>query len=364
MALNAWAYLGAFLTALSLAWVFTPLALQLAVRRGVLDVPAAHKSHESPVPYLGGVAIVGAFTLAVVAAAVLVRPDGVAAEFGVIIGAAVVLSLIGLADDLRGVSPWLRLAAEALAGFLLWLAGAGVLLFSNDAANALVTILWVVGVTNAYNLLDNMDGLSAGIATISAAFFFLLAALNGQFLVAALSAGVAGCALGFLRHNFHPARIYMGDAGSLFLGFMLAAIGIRLRFDGPTQVTFLVPILITGVAVFDTTLVVISRLAHRRRVMVGGRDHTSHRLVFIGVPVAGTVSLIYGSGIALGWIAVVMSRVDILTGYLLMGLVLAVAAFFATLLLLVPVYESSRRRGLMVVKVRDHEPEPEPVSSP
>lgn len=359
MALNGWAYLGAFVASLSLSWVLTPLALRVALRRELLDRPELHKSHSSPVPYLGGVAIVLAFSIAVIGAAAVTRPVGTAAlELAVVLGCAVALSLVGLVDDLRGLSPAVRVVCEVGAGVALWASGTGVLLFDVPALNAVVTVLWVVGVTNAYNLLDNMDGLSAGIAAISAAFFFLLAAFNGQFLVAALAAGLAGCALGFLRHNYHPARIYMGDAGSLFLGFMLAAIGIKLRFDGPTQVTFLVPILVTGVAVFDTTLVTISRLLHRRPVMMGGRDHTSHRLVFVGIPVRGAVALIYGGGISLGWLAVVVARVDVLTAWVVAGFVVAVAVFAGVMLSLVPVYESSRRRRMMIVEVAEHEPEP------
>ena len=358
MAVDGWAYIGAFAGALALAWVLTPLALRFALRRQLLDVPGEHKSHQSPVPYLGGVAIVVSFSLAVLVAAVVVRPAGVIEELAAVMVAAVVLSIVGLVDDLRGLGPWVRLAAEVAAGLVVYFSGGGVLLFDAAALNAAITVLWVVGVTNAYNLLDNMDGLSAGIAAISAGFFFLLAAANGQFLVAALAAGLAGCALGFLRHNYHPARIYMGDAGSLFLGFMLATIGIRLRFDGPTQVTFLVPILVTGVAVFDTTLVTISRLTNRRSIMVGGRDHTSHRLVFVGIPVRGAVSLIYAGGVSLGWLAVVVSRVDVVTGWILAGFVIAVGVFIGVLLSLVPVYESSRRRRLMIVEVADHEPEP------
>src|SRR3954447_7758722 len=128
------------------------------------------------------------------------------------------------------------------------------------ATDLLITIVWVVGVTNAFNLLDNMDGLSAGVAALGALTFFVLAVLNGQYLVAALAVAVAGCAVGFLRHNFHPAKIYMGDAGSLFLGFLLSVIGLRLRLpDAPQLTALFVPVVVLGIALFDTSLVTVAR---------------------------------------------------------------------------------------------------------
>ena len=352
-------YAGVFVGSLLLALVLTPLALRFALRREVLDHPGGHKGHESPVPYLGGVAIVVAFSAAVLAAVAVAPPVDGLSELVAVLGIAVALAFLGLADDLWGLPALLRLGAEVAAGLGLWAFGEGVALFPSDAANAAITVVWAVGITNAFNLLDNMDGLSAGVAAIAAGWLFALAAANGQFLVAGLAIALAGCALGFLRSNFHPARIYMGDAGSLFLGFVLAALGVKLRFDGPTQVTFFVPILVLGVAIFDTTLVTLTRLLHRRNPLVGGRDHVSHRLVLVGLPVRAAVSLIYAAAVALGWLAVVMARVDRTTGFVLMALVLAVSAFLGVLLGAVPVYETSRRRLLMLREVRPHE-EPSP----
>jgi UDP-GlcNAc:undecaprenyl-phosphate/decaprenyl-phosphate GlcNAc-1-phosphate transferase len=347
--LTGWTYAGAFVASLALSWWFTPLALRVALRKEVLDHPGSYKVQASPVPYLGGVAIVAAFSLAVVAAALVVRPIGGVTNLSVILGMAFMLSLMGLIDDLWGLPLWPRLVLEIGAGAVVWAAGLGVQLLGIAPLDAALTIVWVVGVTNAFNLLDNMDGLSAGVAAIAAGSFFILAAINGQFLVAALAISLAGCALGFLRHNFHPARIYMGDAGSLFLGFMIAVIGIQLRFDAPVTVTFMVPIIVVGVAIFDTTLVVTTRLIHRLNPMRGGRDHVSHRLVFVGIPVPAAVTLVYAAGIALGWLAVVMSRLDdVVTGGLLMGFVVAFAVMLGVLLARVPVYETSPRRRAMV----------------
>jgi UDP-GlcNAc:undecaprenyl-phosphate GlcNAc-1-phosphate transferase len=349
-------YVAAFAGSLAMAMGFTPLALRLALRREILDHPGDYKTQKSAVPYLGGLAIVLSFAIAVMAGAFLRPLATFSAQLPLIIGLGLVLTLMGLIDDLRGLNPFLRFVVEIAVAVGLFAAGVRVEIFTgNDALNVLMTVLWIVGIANAFNLLDNMDGLSAGVAVIASFFFFVIAAVNEQYLVAALSLALAGCALGFLRHNFHPARIYMGDAGSLFLGFMLAVIGLKLRFESPVQVTFLVPILVLGIPIFDTVLVVTTRLIHRLSPWVGGRDHTSHRLVFVGIPVPATVSLIYATAIVLGWLAVAMSRVDVTTAYILAGLVVAVGLFLGVLLSLVPVYEHSRRRRVMLVEVSRHE---------
>jgi UDP-GlcNAc:undecaprenyl-phosphate GlcNAc-1-phosphate transferase len=341
---RAFSYTSIFLASAALSLILTPVAMAWAMRHGSLDRPGGHKGHAQPVPYLGGLAIAASFAVAVVVGGALSRPESGLDELLLVVGLALALSVVGLIDDLRGLGAVVRLVAEAAAAVALWAGAERVDLFSGDVLDLVLTVVWVVGITNAFNLLDNMDGLSAGVAAIAAGWLFVIAAANGQFLVASLAAGLAGCALGFLRSNFHPARIYMGDAGSLFLGFLLAYLGLKLRFDGPTSATFLVPIVVLGVAVFDTTMVSISRLLHHRSPFQGGRDHTSHRLVKVGIPVPAAVSLIYLAAIALGWLALVMSRIDRQSAYLLAGLIATVSVFAGLLLGHVPVYESSRRR--------------------
>jgi UDP-GlcNAc:undecaprenyl-phosphate/decaprenyl-phosphate GlcNAc-1-phosphate transferase len=360
MELSGWDFAAVFGVTLALSLVMTPGALRLALRGRILDHPNEIKAQVNAVPYLGGVAILVSFT-AVVAIAVAARPPvGGSDDVYVLLGTAIVLSVMGLVDDLRGLSPWLRLIVEIAAGAIVWRIGSGTSLFENDAVDAAITIAWVVGVTNALNLLDNMDGLSAGVAAIASLWFFTIAAANGQFLVATLAIALAGCAGGFLRSNFYPAKIYMGDAGSLFVGFMLAVIGLKLRFGGPTEITFFVPILVLGVPLFDTALVLVNRIIHRRNPMSGGRDHVSHRLVFVGLPVPAAVGLIYGGAVSLGWLAFVMANVGRRTGFLLMAWVLTISAFLGVLASLVPVYETSRRRHLMI---REAEPREEPNQS-
>jgi UDP-GlcNAc:undecaprenyl-phosphate GlcNAc-1-phosphate transferase len=319
----AWEYVAVFASSLFLSLVLTPLMLRVAVRGGFLDHPSSHKRHEVPTPYLGGVVLVTAFSLAVVAVALANPPEAGWDELVVVIVIAVGLSLIGLCDDLWGLVPLVRIGAEIGAGLAVWRLGVGADLTGSETVDLLITLVWIVGICNAFNLLDNMDGLSAGVAAICAGSFFVIAVVNGQFLVAGLSAALAGCALGFLPHNFPPARIYMGDAGSLYLGFLIAYIGLKLRFDAPQGLTFLVPILVVGVPILDTTLVTIERLRHGRSPFRGGRDHISHRLVRLGLPVRGAVTLIYATGAGLGVVALVVSRVDRTAAYIISGLVFA-----------------------------------------
>ena len=355
------AYVAAFAGSLTVAWVLTPMLLKVAIARQVLDAPGGRKSQATAIPYLGGVAIVAGFSAMCLAAAAVDRAIPVIVELGVLLGIGLVLAVMGLADDLRGgLSPLLRLAVEIAAGVAVFATGSGTDLQAGDAADLLLTVLWVVGITNAFNLLDNMDGLSAGVAALAGGAFCVIAGLNGQYLVAALAAGLAGCATGFLRHNFHPAKIYMGDAGSLFLGYLLAVLGLKLTLTGtPSVVALFVPLLVLGVPVFDTTLVTWQRLTHGRSPMQGGRDHVSHRLVWVGVPVPVAVCLLYATTVALGWLAVLLARLDVTSGLLLVGFVLTVGTFLMGLLAAVPVYDNSRQRKVMLQVVRPHEPEPE-----
>jgi len=305
-----WGYLLVLGSSLALSLMLVPIAMAMALRFGFLDHPGPAKSHAEAVPYLGGAAIVVSFAVVVLGAAALDPPPSGFPQLAAFIGLGTVLAIIGLLDDLRGgLSPWLRVALETAAG-------TAILAFGNSAhlagvpgwVNAVLTVAWVVGVTNAFNLLDNMDGLSAGTVVIACLAIFGVAALQHRYLVSALALALAGCAAGFLRANFHPAKIYMGDAGSLFLGFVVAVLLLKLRANGPTRVDIAVILSVPGVALFDTALVTVSRVAHRRSPFQGGRDHTSHRLVKLGMSVPAAVLTIYLAGVLLGGSAMLMSQ--------------------------------------------------------
>src|SRR5258708_13874699 len=206
--------------------------------------------------------------------------------------------------------PWMKLVAQALAAVFMIGSGIEVQLFGSPLLNALVTFAWIVGIINAVNFLDNMDGLAAGISAIAAFFMFILSISQGQELVSAMSAALCGSAIGFLIYNFNPASTFMGDMGSMVLGFLLAVLGIKLRF--PThafaEVFWFLPIIGFGLPRFDTTLVWFSRLREGRSPLQGGRDHTSHRLVFVGLSHLMSVIALYVVCILLGIASVVSNQ--------------------------------------------------------
>ena len=341
--------LAAFVVAGLVSLVLTPLAIRSALRLGVLDRPSEHKSHVTPTPYLGGVAIVLAVTLSIALAAV-VRGETSAtlSQLLGILAIALGMAAMGLVDDLRGLPVILRFGVQLLAGIGLWGLDVRVDLTGEPLIDLPLTVVWTVGITNAMNLLDNMDGLSASTATIASLWFGAIALINGQFLVAALAFAVAGAAAGFLRDNRPPARIYMGDAGSLFLGVMLAALGMLLSLDRGMLVTAAVPVLILTVPVLDTALVSVARIRHGISPFQGGRDHTSHRLVRIGLPVPVAVGIIALASLAHGWVALLVFRIDRLSALLLLGLTALFDLFFFALLAKVPVYDNSRGRDLFI----------------
>jgi UDP-GlcNAc:undecaprenyl-phosphate GlcNAc-1-phosphate transferase len=341
--------LGAFGVAALVSLVMTPLALAVAVRLGVLDRPGAHKSHRTPTPYLGGVAIVLAVTVTIVGAALLRAEASAVPVLAGILGVAVAMALTGLLDDLRGLPVAVRFGTQLAAAAALWTIGIRAEVSGSTALNLAVTVVWVVGITNALNLLDNMDALSASTATVAAGWFAVLALANGQLLVGALAAALAGGAAGFLRDNRPPARIYMGDAGSLFLGVMLAALGMLVEYDGVLRGAA-VPILVLTVPVLDTTLVVASRIRHGISPFQGGRDHTSHRLVHLGLPVPVAVGLIATAGFAHGWVALLVTRIDRVSVVLLLTLTALFDVLFLALLAKVPVYANSRGRDLVLTE--------------
>ncbi len=312
-----------FLCALVLSVMGTPLVRRLALSIGVLDQPNSRKIHANPVPLLGGVAIYGGvvLTLLIWGERFYIR------ELAAILAGATVVVICGALDDKWGLSATLKLLGQVIGCAALIAGGVQVQLFANNLLNILLTGLWVVGISNAINFLDNMDGLSGGITAVAAAFFLQLAVLNGQVLVAALSAATLGACLGFLRHNFVPTNIFMGDTGSLFLGFILAVLGIKLRFPSNSiLVTWMIPLVVLGVPIFDTTLVVVSRL--RRRVNpfnTPGRDHISHRFVALGASRREAVLMCYLVAVGFGITATMLTSAKPREAYALAALLLTLA---------------------------------------
>ena len=306
-------YLPIILAAGLLAFLATPVTRVLARRLGMLDQPGLRKAHRLPVPLLGGLAMY----VALASAFLLFGSRDWLAEGVGILGGATLLFLTGLWDDRYGMPAWLKLGAQLVAAFVVMAVGVQVQLFAFAPLNWLITLVWLVGITNAVNLMDNMDGLAAGITLVAALAFFGLAALEGQGLVASLAAALVGASAGFLFYNFAPAVSFMGDAGALTLGFVLAVIGIKLRFiHFPLGATWMAPIIVLGVLIFDTTLVIISRIRRGRSIFQGGSDHTSHRLAQLGVGQPRAVLTLYVTAAALGLAALFVTRSPVPTANL------------------------------------------------
>jgi UDP-GlcNAc:undecaprenyl-phosphate GlcNAc-1-phosphate transferase len=282
-------YALAFAIPLLAALILTPVAGRLATRLGIIDRPAAHKFHRQATPYLGGAAVAGALLLV---ATVTVGTSG---QLLTILAGGLLIAAMGLVDDWRTVPLWVKLIVETSAAIALWIVGVRAGLFGLAPLDLGLTVFWVVAVTNAFNLIDNMDGILAGVASISALTFFGIAAIQGDYLVASFALAVAGASAGFLRYNLPPARIFLGDAGSLLLGFLLAAIGLKLDLVGQSGVTrTAIPVLIVGAPLFDVALVVVARWLAKRPVYVGGTDHSSHRLASLGLSGGAVTGVAYG----------------------------------------------------------------------
>jgi UDP-GlcNAc:undecaprenyl-phosphate GlcNAc-1-phosphate transferase len=263
----------AFAVALAATLVFTPLAIRLARATGFFDHPVGYKGHGSPTPYLGGVAVVAGFLLAAALG------GGHANAFAPIALGAVVLLGVGTVDDRYQLSPLTRLAIEAAVACVLYVAGIGWSLFGNDALDLPISLAFVIGVVNAYNLMDNMDGATSTVAGVSAAVLGVLAAGRNPEL-GAIAFALAGACFGFLRFNLaSPARIFLGDGGSMPIGFVVAALIMAMPGTAHLGWAFVpVAVVLIGLPALDTTLVVVSRLRRGAGVFTGGRDHLTHRL--------------------------------------------------------------------------------------
>jgi UDP-GlcNAc:undecaprenyl-phosphate/decaprenyl-phosphate GlcNAc-1-phosphate transferase len=319
-------YLVAFGVALLSSLILTVPVRRLALRYGMVDHPGPRKVHIRPMPLLGGMAIYLGFVLAVLFT--LDRKPEL--QIVAILAGATLLAVVGFLDDGGLLHHQVKLfVGMPVAALLLLASGVRTPLFSElvpgivgTVLDGCLTVLWVVGITASFSILDHMDGLCAGIAAVAAGFFTISACLNGQTMVGTLGAAVLGAALGFLRWNFSPAKIFMGDGGAMFLGFLMATLGLKMRPEGAqAPVTWLVPVLILGVPIFDTALVSISRA--RRGLLPftsPGKDHTAHRLSNLGLGHRGAVLALYALAALFGALALLIPHLAHKTAYLLAGI--------------------------------------------
>jgi UDP-GlcNAc:undecaprenyl-phosphate/decaprenyl-phosphate GlcNAc-1-phosphate transferase len=325
-------YAPSFLVPLLASFLLAPWAARLARRWGVLDLPLETKFHLEATPYLGGLAVAGGVVLV---GAVVGGSNG---QLLTILVAGLAIAFVGLMDDWRTVRPWLKLTVEVAAAVALWLAGVRAGLFGVAGLDLALTVLWVVAITNSVNLLDNMNGLASGVAAISALAFFAIAAGNGDYLVASFALAIAGASLGFHRHNFPTAHVFLGDAGSLLLGFLLAALGLKLDLVGQNGLMrAVVPAFILCVPIFDTLLVIAARLRGGRPLYQGGTDHSSHRLAWLGLSISQVAFVTYGVHLLGCALAVLLLHAPIEAVMLAAAVIGIEAVAAAVLLLRIPV---------------------------
>jgi UDP-GlcNAc:undecaprenyl-phosphate GlcNAc-1-phosphate transferase len=331
-----------FLVSYLLVGALTPLMRNIAILTDVVDRPnSSHKSHKKPVPYLGGIAIIiGVISVSYSASLI---SDFTSTTFWLatsVLGPALLLGLIGLWDDMRNLSPLPRFIAQSLAGVFT----AIILINTNNVGNptgstlfdSIITIIWVVGICNSINFFDNLDGGAAGTVAISSIGLAYLALNGDQYLIAALAIVTAGSTLGFLVWNKSPAKIYMGDAGALFLGALLATLTVRFEPNTQTQIgSYLIPIFLLAIPILDTTIAVLSRVRRHLSPFQGGQDHLSHRLIRVGLSRRQAASTLWSLSIFFVAVALLISTLNtaietyVLTGAILLW-VLLFTLFFKT----------------------------------
>lgn len=299
-------YIVAFIFAFLIAYVTTPLVRKLALKTGAMDNPdgpgeGGRRVHTRPIPRLGGLAIYVGFFLP----AITLLPVEGSRLYGLLLGGTLIL-LLGIADDYRNISPRWKLVGQVVAALVFIYMGNRVVWLSNPWATGFhdamwyvgrwaipLTLVWMVGVTNTLNLIDGLDGLAAGVASIASVTLLLVAMQEGQPTIVFLTAALAGSALGFLPYNFNPAKIFMGDTGSLFLGFVLAAIAVQGALKSATFIALAVPILALGLPILDTFLAIARRYKSGRPLLQADRQHLHHQLLDRGLNQRQTVFFLY-----------------------------------------------------------------------
>ncbi len=307
--------------ALGLALTLTPLVRALARRWGAVALPHGDRWHKTPTAHLGGIAIFAA----VVVTSLLTLTLTI--QTLTLLAGSTFLFLVGLVDDLWTLKPYQKLLGQLLGAPVLLAVGLYLPWTPWLLVNWAITLFWVVGITNALNLLDNMDGLASGIAAIAAVFLGVNCLANGQEMEAMLLGVLAAALVGFLVYNSHPASIFMGDCGSLFIGYFLAGAALLNPVDGQSRSllpVLAVPVLVLFIPIFDVCLVTVTRKLARRPVSQGGRDHTSHRLVKLGLSEPRAVLLLYALTVASGVVALVTREASPIVGVpLVVGFALA-----------------------------------------
>lgn len=344
-------YSSTFLLSLLISLVLTSLARRLALKWKVFDHPGGRKVHDQPKPILGGIAIFISFCGIVLATAALALPMmGFVPEvlgeilkkipeakiklWTLFVGGSLVFGL-GFVDDLRGrCSLRIKVLIQSIAAAIAFMGGIRIELFGINALGFIVTVIWIVGITNAFNLLDNMDGVSAGIAAIVSVLLSIIAIEQQQVFIAVIFLALSGALLGFLRYNFYPAKIFMGDAGSLFIGYLIGTLTVAASyrtFHHTHFIPVLAPIILLGVPIFDMLFVIYIRLRTGKPIYIGDNNHLTHRLMALGLSYRGTVAFMYLITFCVGAGAICIIDVTVTKAFIIMG---QAVLFFMLIMLL------------------------------
>ena len=337
-------YLIALIIPFSIVVLVTPVIIMIAKRTGMISQPQSNRWHSRPTALLGGIGIFIGVVSSIIWIGLL---DSIYSE---LVFGAVLIFISGLYDDVKGLRPYVKLIIHIIAGVLVMTSG---VFLGNGLLPGYIaipiTLLWVVGITNAMNLLDNMDGLCSGISGIIGLFLGIIFLLNDQSVLSLLSFTVSGAAFGFLVYNFSSAKIFMGDSGSLFLGFLLSTIALMGTYETKSHVMLSlgIPLLIMSLPIFDTTLVTISRKYFNRPISQGGRDHSSHRLIALGYSERKSLLVMYGIAIFGGGIAIGLIYLNLSISLLLVILSLILFVGSGAFLSRVKVYSVNEYESLL-----------------
>ena len=322
--------------ALGMALIITPGVIAFARRTGALDKPDARKVHARPIPRIGGIGIYAAFMVSILVQLLFVdlSSEFMMSLIGLMVGGTIIVA-IGIIDDYRDLPAKVKLLGQIIAAAVLVVAFDVRIDFITDPLGDFIylewfaipaTIFWIVGLTNTVNLIDGLDGLAAGVSSIAAITIFLVAMEEGIPFVAMVTAALAGAAVGFLYYNFNPARIFMGDTGSMFLGFMLAGISVVGAVKSAATIALIVPILALGLPILDTTFAIVRRARNHRPIFKPDKGHLHHRLLAHGFTQKQAVLLMYVVSALFGLCALALTAVSPQAAVLII-LIVAAAVF-------------------------------------
>ncbi len=327
-------FLAAFFISAAAAIILTPIIRRMALALGIVDKPGGRKVHRKNMPTLGGIAIAAAFFAGITVAfkAVPGAMSAFSLKFsGLCVGSAIIL-LLGIVDDIRPLKAKLKLVFQVIAALIL--IGCGFTVqevtipffgkFSLGISGAVFSMLWIVGIVNAINLLDGLDGLAAGVSGIASFFIFLSAVGQNDYVVAFLAFALTGACAGFLPFNFYPARIFMGNPGSMFIGFILAAISIISFQKSSTVITLFIPVIALGVPIIDTLLAIVRRLSKKKHIFQADKEHIHHKLLFREESQRRVVLSLYFLSVCFGMIALSFRGIKGLYAIVALGVVILV----------------------------------------